>query len=255
MKNLIKSWFLTLFPRKYQALPNGVHLDWSAFEKRINYHVENREIFLEALRHRSHPLCSPPESLMSNERLEFLGDAIVNFCVGDFVFRKFRNAAEGDLTKMRSILVSRDFMAKKARELDLGSFIAFGEGEERSGGRYKHSIISNTLEAVIGAIYIDGGMDAVTSFLDKTILSDYKKNLRTEGANYKGDLLEFLQKNHRPAPRYVTKKEAGPDHKRMYTVAVQVGNDVLGVGKGKSKKVAEQEAARYALDKINSHND
>ncbi len=252
-KNVIKTWWLTLFPKKYRITPDGKNLDWQTFENRINYRVKDRELFLEALRHRSHPSCAQPESLLSNERLEFLGDAVVNFCVGEFVYKKFNSAPEGDLTKMRSVLVSREFMAKKSRELGLGEFIAFGEGEERSGGRFKDSILSNTLESLIGAIYLDRGLEHVKAFLDFTVLSDYKNNLKTEGVNYKGNLLEFLQKNHKPVPKYVTKKETGPDHRRIYTVEVKVGREILGSGSGKSKKHAEQEAARHALEKINNN--
>jgi len=250
MNYLLKSWFLSVFPKKYRSIPDGSHLDWKVFQEKINCRVKNRELFLEALRHRSHPSCSPPKSLMSNERLEFLGDAVVNFCIGEFVFDEFPKLQEGDLTKMRSTLVSREFMAKKGFELNIGEFIAFGEGEERSGGRKKDSIISNTLEAIIGAIYLDRGINAVRDFLKDTILINYKKIIETEGANYKGELLEYLQKKHLPLPKYVTKKESGPDHIRTYTVAVKLGRNTIGVGKGKSKKIAEQEAARYALEKI-----
>ena len=250
MKYLLKSWFLSLFPKKYQIVPDRTFVDWNAFEKLIGYRIQDRQLFREALRHRSHLSCSEPELLKSNERLEFLGDAVVNFCVGEFVCSEYPDAPEGELTKMRSTLVSREFMAKKGRQIGIGEFMLLGEGEERSGGRNKDSILSNALEALIGAIYLDSGMKPVREFLNYTLLSDYKKILKTEGANYKGDLLEYLQKKHLPAPKYVTKKETGPDHKRTYTVAVHVGDETFGVGRGKSKKAAEQDAAKSALEKI-----
>jgi len=252
MYSRLRRWLLVIFPKKYHALPGDDYIDWKAFEEKTGCRVKNREIFQEALRHRSHPSCSSPESKLSNERLEFLGDAVANFCVGNFVFHEYPRAPEGDLTKMRSVLVSREYMAKKSRALGIGQFLLLGEGEERSGGRNKDSILSNALEALIGAICLDRGLDAVREFLNNTILSDYRAVLESEGNNYKGDLLEHLQKNHMPAPMYFTKRESGPDHKRIYTVAVKVGEKVLGTGKGKSKKIAEQDAARHALHKINS---
>ena len=247
----IKSWYFIVFPRKYRADAPKDYVNWSALENRLRHKISNKDIFLEALRHRSHPLCSGTSPELSNERLEFLGDALVNFHVGSFLFKKFPDAPEGDLTKMRSILVSREFLAKKGKQLGLGAFLTLGEGEEKSGGRTKDSILSNTVEAVIGALYIDGGHEATELFIKKVILRDYEIALQYEGQNYKGDLLEYMQKKHMPIPKFVTKNEAGPDHKKTYTVAVQAGNRTLGTGKGKSKKIAEQEAARFALKKIN----
>lgn len=252
MTSRIKVWFLALYPNKYKPVTEAEKIDWVLLKKKIGCPIINKDLFLEAFRHRSHQECSGPEAKPSNERLEFLGDAIVNFCIGEFVFREFTGAPEGDLTKMRSTLVSREYMAKKGKELEIGQFMLLGEGEERSGGRSKNSILSNALEAIIGAIYLDTGMDSVRDFLNNTILLNYREILVSEGNNYKGDLLEYLQKNHLPSPKYVTKKESGPDHKRIYTVAVKVGQDVLGTGIGKNKKTAEQEAARLALKTINS---
>jgi len=252
MNLLIKNWLRILFPKKYHSESRKEYVAWKDLEKRLQYKIKNKEIFREALRHRSHPSCSGPSPELSNERLEFLGDAIINFYVGDFLYRSFKTAPEGELTKMRSKLVSREFLAKKSKQLGLGEFLVLGEGETRSGGRKKNSILSNALEAIVGALYLDGGHGAAWEFIKKVVLFEYKTMLQSEGRNYKGDLLEYIQKRHLPMPKFVTKKETGPDHKKTYTVAVLVGKETLGLGKGKSKKIAEQDAARYALEKINN---
>ncbi len=246
----IKGWLRVVFPKRYKRSPSPDEINWELLEKRLNYKIRERSIFTEALRHRSHPSCSAPENLTSNERLEFLGDSIVNFYIADFLFRQYPDEPEGTLTKMRAILVSRDFMAKVGKKLEIGEFLALGEGEERTGGRKKRSIISNSVEALTGAIYLDGGYNFAGKFIERTILVDFENTLKYEGINYKGDLLERMQKIHKPMPKFVTKRAVGPDHKKEYTVAVQVGEKTLGVGKGKSKKRAEQLASKNALDSI-----
>ena len=249
IKDNMRKWFPVLFPKRYRSKSDDL-VDWKALEKKLLHTINNRDIFREALRHRSHPSCSYPSLKLSNERLEFLGDALLNFYVGDFLYKTFPDAHEGNLTKMRSILVSRKFLAKKGKQLNIGEFITLGEGEQRSGGKYKDSILSNAIESIIGALHLDGGQDAVWNFIRKVIIADYETTLQSEGHNYKGDLLEYVQKKHLPALDFVTKKETGPDHKKTYIVAVQMGKEVLGIGRGKNKKTAEQEAAHFALSKI-----
>lgn len=249
MKHILQRWFPALFAKKYRSDPQ-TSADKKLLESVILRPIQNMDIFSEALRHRSHPSCARPMQKPSNERLEFLGDALINFYVGSFLYSSYSDAPEGDLTKMRSTLVSRDFLAKKGRQLNLGRFIELGEGEERSGGRNKNSIISNAVEAITGALYLDGGHNAAQNFVEKVILRNYKSVLESEGQNYKGELLEYIQKRHLPMPKFVTKKETGPDHKKIYTVAVQVKEETLGLGKGSNKKIAEQEASRIAMGYI-----
>jgi len=252
MKHLMQKWILILFPKKYHSKFPDADEDWKVLEHILSHKIKNKVVFREALRHRSHPSCSRPVPELSNERLEFLGDALINFYVGDFLYKTFPDAPEGELTKMRSTLVSREHLAKKGKQLEIGRYLLLGDGEERSGGRQKDSILSNAMEALAGAIYLDEGYSAIKKFIDKIILSDYEAVLETEGGNFKGDLLELIQKRHLPMPKFVTKKETGPDHKKTYTVAVKIGDDTFGVGKGKSKKIAEQEASRSALGKFNN---
>ncbi|MFC1493548.1 ribonuclease III [candidate division KSB1 bacterium] len=246
----IKGWLRVIFPKRYKRPPSSDNINWELLEKKLDYRIQDKSIFTEALRHRSHPSCSAPENLTSNERLEFLGDSIISFYIADFLFQQYPDDPEGTLTKMRAILVSRDFMAKVGKKLDVGEFLTLGEGEEKTGGRSKRSIISNTIEAITGAIYLDSGYDLAGKFIEKTILDDYENTLKNEGINYKGDLLERMQKYHKPMPKFITKRAVGPDHKKEYTVAVQVGEKTLGTGKGKSKKRAEQLASKQALGSI-----
>ncbi|MFC1554597.1 ribonuclease III [candidate division KSB1 bacterium] len=253
MNPVIKNWFYFFFPKIYHSRPRGDHIDWNELEKRLNYKIKNKEIFKESLRHRSHPSCSGTSPSLSNERLEFLGDALVNFFVGEFLYINFPDSAEGDLTKMRSTFVSREFLAKISQEMVLGEFLFLGEGEEKSGGRKKDSILSNAMESVIGAVYMDSGIESARKFVETMVMKNYEKVIKSEGFNYKGDLLEYIQRRHLPMPKFITKRETGPDHKKIYTVAVQVGKKIMGTGKGKSKKIAEQEAAKIALEKINSN--
>ncbi len=247
----LKSWMRVFFPKRYLS-KDASEVDWDEFQSKIDYKIKNKELFEESIRHRSHPSCLPPENKLSNERLEFLGDAIVNFLIGEFLFETFPDAPEGDLTRMRSILVSRDYMAKISRKMQLGIYLYLGEGEEKTGGRNKSSILSNMLESIIGAIYLDSGYEATREFTERVFLVDYENTLKYEGINYKGDFLEFMQKKHLEVPKFVTQQAIGPDHRKTYTVAVQVGDESIGVGKGKTKKRAEQEASKQAMKAIKS---
>jgi ribonuclease-3 len=252
MLSLLKKHFPVLFSRRYRSEPEET-VNWQDLESKLSYKIQNKDIFREALRHRSHSSCLPPVKALSNERLEFLGDALINFYVGDFLYKTFAGSPEGDLTVKRSALVSREFLAKKGKSIELGKFLELGEGEVRSGGRYKNSILSNTIESVIGALYLDGGHEAASTFVQNVILVDYEKSLRSEGNNYKGDLLEYVQKRHLPMPKFITRRETGPDHKKTYIVAVKIGEEIYGTGQGKSKKSAEQKSARMALNKIKNN--
>ncbi len=249
MLSLFRKHFPVLFPKKYLSESQDT-VNWQELEIKLNYKIQNKGIFREALRHRSHSSCLPPVNALSNERLEFLGDALVNFYVGEFLYRTFTGSPEGDLTVMRSVLVSREFLAKKGKSIQLGKFLELGEGEIRSGGPYKHSILTNAIESVIGALYLDGGHEAAWNFVRKIILIDYENSLKSEGSNYKGDLLEYVQKRHLPMPKFITRRETGPDHKKTYIVAVKIGEKIYGTAQGKSKKSAEQKSAQMALEII-----
>lgn len=230
--------------KQYKCL----QIDWSLLEKDIKYKVKNKQNFISALLHSSFSNYIKDSYIQSNQRLEFLGDAVLALVVGEFLFKKYPQKTEGELSKMRSFIVSEKFLSERAQELNLGKYIILGPGEEKTGGRKKVSIIVDTLEAVIGSIYLERGEKGARKFIEKNILYIYQNGFNKDDIkNYKGDLLEYCQKNNMNVPKYIMKKEEGEKHQKKYTMAVKVGNEILGVGEGKSKKEAEQKAAEMAF--------
>lgn len=219
------------------------------FEKRINYKFNNIKILEKSLTHSSYSNEDKLYSMVNNERLEFLGDAVLSISVSRFIFDKFPDYPEGDLTKLRAQVVCEDTLSLLAGDLHLGNYLLLGKGEEASGGRERKSILADALEAVIAAIYLDGGYKRAEKFvLDN--LTDYIK-LAVKGKiirDYKSFLQEYYQgKNQVCKIRYVVTKEEGPDHEKVFHVNVLVNKKVVGKGSGKNKKEAEQNAAREAL--------
>lgn len=183
--------------------------------------------------------------------MEFLGDAVLNMVVADHLYRKFEGEREGALTKMKSTMVSKRVLARMAREIGLGKYIMLGESEEASGGRERTSILGDAYEALVGAIYLDGGMRPVRKFLSRYLLHDMDGLLSDEELkNYKSALLELTQREGWGHPVYELRGEEGPDHRKLFTVEVKVKGQVYGVGQGRSKKRAEQMAAREALKRL-----
>jgi len=221
--------------------------DFSRFVKTIGYQPKNWSLFVEALLHRSYAQ-HVGEEWRPNERLEFLGDAVLNFLVADYLHEHHPKLEEGDLTKIRSRLVNRRILAERSKELNINEFLFLSTSAAQSGSE---SILSDAFEALIGALYLDGGIDAARAFVKKTLLS---REEILEGAltddNYKSALLEYSQAQSKGVPHYVIAKEDGPDHDRRFTVDVFVGSHRLGTGAGRSKKEAEQAAAAEALERI-----
>ena len=218
---------------------------------RIGYEFKDQSILTNALTHSSYSSEHRMEYASNNERLEFIGDAYVDAAVGAELFRIMKDAPEGVLSKNRADVVREESLADAAREIGLGDYIYMGKGEESTGGRSKNSILADTFEAMIGAVIIDGGYDAVNrvilSLLGSKIELAVAGKLRQD---YKTMLQEKLQEKSRDMRiRYMTVSESGPDHDKTFTVEVMIGNKTLGRGKGKSKSKAEQEAARQALSK------
>ena len=239
-------------PRGDEA-PLSAGIDLERFQQVIGYHTLNHTYFIKALTHSSRIPEESTDTMKSNERLEFLGDAVLDVIISEMLFRQYPDLSEGELTTMRSSLVSSTGLANRARDLDLGQFLFLGHGEEKSGGRQKDSILANAYEAVIGAIYLDGGIQSATDFVRCHIWDAHETILQTEGGNnYKGELLEYCQKELHRAPKYTLVKEEGVEHKKTYTLQVLVGKKVMGTGVGKNKKEAEQHAAADALRKIAS---
>ena len=219
-------------------------------ERRIDYHVQDKDHFVRALLHRSY-LQHKRHPGSSNERMEFLGDSILNLIVGEYLYHHYPRAEEGDLTKMRSRLVNRKALAAYAKAIGLADFILTSPSASSGLGKGQDTIAADSFEAVIAAIYLDGGFDAARQFVERRVLSAVKSGaVITADDNYKSMLLEYAQANGLGIPRYTIVHEEGPDHDRTFTVEVSLSDGRRGRGKGKNKKEAEQAAAARAIEHL-----
>ncbi|MFC1568820.1 ribonuclease III [bacterium] len=215
----------------------------------IRYQFNQLELLKRAMTHRSS--LEQDDITESNERLEFLGDSVLGWVVTDVLFRLFPKCDEGDLTRAKSMIVSRETLARQAEKMKLGQYLILGIGEEKSGGRVRRSILANAYEALLGAIYLDGGIEDVKRIIKEHLLKDVEKLLDSKfHHNYKSWLLEHIQALYKCSPNYVVLKEVGPDHRKEFTVQVMLDDKSLGQGHGNSKKKAEQAAAKDALNNM-----
>jgi ribonuclease-3 len=225
-----------------------LHADLSEFESRLGYSFQQRELLTRALTHKSYSHEAKNDSLRDNETFEFLGDSVLGFVIGDLLFRRFPELDEGDLSKMKAYLVSATSLAEKARVYGMGDVLFLGVGEEKSGGRKKDSLLANLFEAMLAAVYLDGGIDAARHLIERTFMPDVEaideQNLLFQ--DYKTALQEQAQGSGLPLPEYSVVGEVGPDHDKRFIVEVKVGNLVTR-GEGSSKKEAQQQAAKHAL--------
>lgn len=206
----------------------------------------------QAFVHRSY-LNENKQFAQSNERLEYLGDAIISFVVALYLFKEFTIATEGELTNFRASLVSRKFLGDVGQALKLGKYLYLARGEEEAKGRENLTVLSNTFEALIGAIFLDVGIKPTTDVIERFVLSAITDIISNKAyRDSKSELQEVVQSKFRKAPIYKVVSEVGPEHAKIFTVEVTVNSNVMGTGQGKSKQVAEQEAAREALGKINT---
>jgi ribonuclease-3 len=211
--------------------------------------IHDRDLFVQALLHRSFPQRSGHAS-SSNERLEYLGDSVLNLIVGEHLYARYPSAPEGDLTKMRSRLVNSKALAAYAKALRLSDFILMSPSAAQSVGRGYDTIIADTFEAIVAAIYLDRGFVTARRFVERQVsLALAHGAVVTNDENYKSKLLEYAQSRGLGVPRYLIVKEEGPDHDRTFTVDVLLRNERRGTGTGKNKKDAEQAAASQALNK------
>ena len=214
-------------------------------EHRIGYHFQDFNLLVMAMRHSSYVNEHHMERLDCNERLEFLGDAVLEVVSSEFLYKNFPELPEGELTKKRASMVCEPSLAFCARQIDHGSYLLLGKGEEGTGGRNRDSIVSDAMEATIGAIFLDGGFTNAKEFILNYILNDIEhKQLFYDS---KTILQEIIQARTEEPMAYEVLKEEGPDHDKNFRVAVKVGNKILGTGSGRTKKAAEQEAAYYAI--------
>ncbi|MBI1872160.1 ribonuclease III [Candidatus Collierbacteria bacterium] len=218
-------------------------------EHKINYQFGNKELLKTALTHRSS--LNEQGIKESNERLEFLGDAVLELVITNFLYHERPNDPEGVLTSARSVIVRTDSLAAVAKSIDLGSFIKMSRGEAMTGGRENNAILENTVEALIGAIYQDGGLEKAKKFIEESIIPQAREILsRGELKDPKSLLQERVQARGLVSPNYRVVKESGPDHDKIFEVSVEVNNKEVGRGEGKSKQEAEQRAAQKALDLV-----
>jgi ribonuclease-3 len=227
--------------------------DQNELQKRLGVVFQQPDLLTQALTHSSYANENPGVAPASNERLEFLGDAILGLIVAENLFRDFPSMSEGEMTRLRSILVKQDTLARVAESIGLGNYLYLGKGEEASGGREKPANLARALEALIAAVFLDQG-SRITEQLVLDILDAELLRTLYQGAiiDYKSQLQELLQAKTQQTPVYSLIETQGPDHDKYFTVEVRIGNDMLATGIGRSKKKAETEAARIALEKLKS---
>ena len=245
-------------------------LSLEKLERALGHRFGQEHLLVQALTHSSlvHERHLTGESvthaaLEDNEQLEFLGDAVIGLLVGESLYRRFPELSEGELTRLRSALVSRKHLGQVASKLRLGKYMRLGKGEERSGGRKKSALLANCIEAVIAALYLDAGLETTRTFVEREAVDPYVTELQKELVegrsigDHKSALQEYLQAHKGGQPVYVLKGESGPDHRKKFLVEVHhaangAGTKSLARGTGSTKKKAEQEAARRALEKLHS---
>ena len=223
-------------------------LDHGALQVILGINFKDESLLQQALVHRSYLNENPALHLVSNERLEFLGDAVLGFVVADELYSRFPDFSEGELTKLRAALVRGETLSRIALSLQLGDYLYLGRGEEESGGRSRPRNLSCALEAVIGAVFLDQGFDIARSFILKLLGSEFDGVVEDKFTDdYKSRLQQVIQSERKITPVYRTIEEVGPDHAKTFTVEVLAGDTVLGRGSGRSKRAAEMDAAREAL--------
>jgi ribonuclease-3 len=216
-------------------------------QKKLNYKFNNIKLLENALTHSSYAN-EVRNGITSNERLEFLGDSVLSVIVAEHLFSNFKTIPEGELTKLRASLVCEKSLCAFSRELELGKFLKLGRGEEKGGGRERDSILADAFEAVLAAIYLDGGMEAAKKHVLRFVVEELNHKTNEGFKDYKTALQEIIQRNPEESVTYILKNESGPDHNKIFEVEVHLNSNVIGVGTGKNKKQAEQMAAKQALE-------
>jgi ribonuclease-3 len=235
----------------FRKNPTGGHIDYKSIEKVLRYKFRNRKYLAEAFKHKSFLIIHREPAYQSNERLEFLGDAVLDLVVTEFLFKELPHESEGVLSKIKSVLVSRKVLAQIISDMDLGKYILMNRGEEQTGGRNRLSNLANLYESILGAIYMDGKLKSAEKFISFTLLDSYDSFITDQDhINYKSLLLEYAQSEGHGIPRYNLSHESGPDHEKHFEIEVSLNDTAAATGTGKSKKIAEQNSARNLLEKI-----
>lgn len=220
--------------------------DCAEFEAQIGYQFQNKKLLVEALTHSSYAN-EGKKHLHNNERLEFLGDSVLSVIVAEYLFMHFKHIPEGELTRLRASLVCEQALYEFSKKIHLGEFLLLGRGEENTGGRERPSILSDAFEAVIAAIYLDGGMEAAKPYVLSFIPKDLSPKKSPNFSDYKTTLQEIIQQNREEKVEYVLTSESGPDHNKTFEIEIHLNSNIISMGTGKSKKQAEQNAAKEAL--------
>ena len=215
-------------------------------EQKLGYKFNNINLLKNALTHSSYAN-EVRNGFSSNERLEFLGDSVLSIVVSDYIYKHYPNMPEGELTKLRASLVCEKSLCTFSRELELGSYLMLGKGEDKGGGRERDSILADAFEAVLAAIYLDGGMEPARRHVMNFVLRELKHTDDEVFKDYKTALQGIIQRNPEESVTYILTDESGPDHDKSFTVEVRLNSNVIGKGTGKNKKRAEQMAAKEAL--------
>ncbi len=217
-------------------------------EEIIGYQFHNKELLTTALTHSSYANERKAQHVQYNERLEFLGDAVLSVVVSDYIFKHCPDLPEGELTKLRASLVCEKSLYEFAKQIDLGKYLLLSKGERHNGGAERPSILSDAFEALIAAIYIDGGITPASKHILNFVVPAIKGSRKKQVKDYKTTLQEIIQKNPGERLEYVLVSESGPDHNKHFVFEVHLNSNVIGKGGGRSKKEAEQQAAREALE-------
>ena len=225
--------------------------EFGELEARIDYRFRDRGLLEHALTHKSRAAEDVSGGVTDNESLEFLGDAVLGLVVADALFRQYPDYDEGQKSKIKAAVVSTQSLAAHAERIRLGEHLLLGRGEEKTGGRQKQALLADAYEALIAAVYLDGGLEAAAAFLLRELKDSIDAgHAQTIARDYKSALQEAVQARGFPLPEYRIAGEEGPDHRKVFSVQVVVGGEVLGAANGRTKKEAEQEAAREALQKL-----
>jgi ribonuclease III len=240
-------------PRQRDKEQRTSERKWVKFrqlQEKIGIFFTNEKLLVQAFTHSSYVNEHRKRPHEDNERLEFLGDAVLELTISQYLFKKFPNMSEGELTKLRASIVCEPSLVKFANALAFGDLVLLGRGEEMTGGRERPALLADVFEAFIGALYLDKGMDAVIQFLEKTIFPKINEGAFSHVMDYKSQLQELVQRDGSGVIEYKILQEKGPAHNKEFVSRVSLNGEELGIGVGKSKKEAEQQAAQMALEKL-----
>lgn len=234
------------------VLPLKIRQKFDDLQRELSITFNNHSLMYNAFTHSSYVNEHRRKNFTDNERLEFLGDAVLELSVSQFLYATEPGMTEGELTKLRAAIVCEPALVKFAHELGFGEYVLLGKGEEQTGGRMRPALLADVFEAFIGALYIDQGLGAVTSFLEKVVFPQVTAGAFSHVMDYKSRLQEIVQQMTNGTLEYDIIEEKGPAHSKIFVTVVKLDNENLGTGKGRSKKEAEQEAARYAITQLTS---